>query len=69
MATVASPKGLFLFCSGVGTIYAAATSWSRRKRKIEMVPVEEQVDFMPMRSASPIAVQIDPRADSGQDPL
>ncbi len=67
MAALGSPYGLFVFCGAVGAAYAAVTLYSRRRKRIEIVPVEEQVGFLPMKSASPVAVQIDPRADAEQD--
>jgi len=66
MATLDSPNGLFVFCAGVGGLYAAATLYSRRKQKIEIVPVDEQVGFIPMKSASPVVASIDPRAETDE---
>ena len=67
MAALKTPYGLFVFCGAVGAIYAIVTLYSRKRKKIEIVAVKDQVAFMPMKSASPVAVQIDPRSDAGQN--
>jgi hypothetical protein len=33
------------------------------REKIEIVPVEDQVAFVPMKSTSPVVMTLDPRAD------
>jgi MFS family permease len=58
-----SPYGLFAYCSLVSGLYAAASYYLKRKEKISVIPAEEHVDFIPMRSTSPIVMAIDPRAE------
>jgi hypothetical protein len=45
-------------------LYLAAWFWLRKREKIEIVPVGEQVAFVPMKSTSPLAMTLDPRTDA-----
>lgn len=57
------PSGLFVFCALVSALYAATGLLLRKKELISIVPVEEQVEFVPMRQTSPVAAAMDPRID------
>ncbi|HIJ54615.1 MAG TPA: MFS transporter [Deltaproteobacteria bacterium] len=58
-----SPYGFFIYCALVSGMFAIAGYYLRRKEKISVVPVEEHVNFRPMRSTSPVAMVIDPRVE------
>ena len=63
MALARTPYGFMMFAAAVAGLYAAVTWVLRRIEKVEIVPVEAQVEFLPMRSTSRIALQLDPRAE------
>jgi MFS family permease len=62
-----NPYGLFAYCAFVSGMYAAASYYLKRKEKISVVPPEEHVDFIPMKSTSPVAMVIDPRAEAKEN--
>ena len=64
MALLETPFGLFAFWGLVNGGLAGATIYLRKREKIEIVPVEEQVAFAPMKSTSPVAMTLDPRTDA-----
>ena len=64
MTLIGTPMGLFAFWCLVNGGLAVATIYLRKREKIEIVPVEDQVAFVPMKSTSPVAMTLDPRADS-----
>ncbi len=57
-----SPYGLFAYFTLVSGMYAVASYLLKRKEKIRIIPAEEHVGFIPIRSTSPVAMVIDPRA-------
>lgn len=61
MTVMGTPFGLFAFWSLVNAALAGITIYLRKREKIEIVPVEEQVAFVPMKSTSPVATTMDPR--------
>ena len=63
MTLSGTPFGLFAFWCIVNGGLAVATVYLRKREKIEIVPVEDQVAFVPMKSTSPVAMTLDPRAD------
>ncbi len=63
MALVDSPFGLYVYWSLVAGLFAAITFYLRRKEKISIVPVEEQVNFIPMKNTSSVAMVMDPRTE------
>ncbi|WP_419661413.1 major facilitator superfamily MFS1 permease protein [Desulfosarcina variabilis str. Montpellier] len=63
MTLSGTPLGLFAFWCLVNGGLAVATIYLRKREKIEIVPVEDQVAFVPMKSTSPVAMTLDPRAD------
>jgi MFS family permease len=76
MAVTNNPYGFFGYYVLIGGTYGLITFYLRRKEKVTIIPVGEQVDFVPMKDTSAIAVMIDPRtpieasgaAFEGQDP-
>ena len=58
-----TPYGLFIYFSGVSAIYAAVSFVLRQTEMAQIIPVEEQVDFMIMQDTSQMAMQIDPRSE------
>ena len=54
----------FLFCSLlISGIYALFAYVLRKSEKLEVVSVDEDVGFIPIRRSSPVALKIDPRAE------
>jgi MFS family permease len=64
MVASQSPYGLFGFQTGIAALYAGVVLYLRKKEKIKRVPVADQVDFMPMKNTSPVALVMDPRVES-----
>jgi MFS family permease len=62
MALTKTPMAFFAYSLLISGMFAAVAFVLRKKEKLEIVPVEEQVDFIPMRRTSAMALQIDPRA-------
>jgi len=58
-----SPYGLFFFSSFISATYAVIIFYFRKQKKVELIPVEDQVDFMPMNKTSSGAIAIDPRGE------
>jgi len=65
MALSKSPYGLYVYWSLVSGLFAAATLYLKLREKIMVVPVPEQVNFVPLKNTSPVAMVLDPRADVG----
>lgn len=63
MTMTGSPYGFLMFVAMIAGVYAVVTWVLRRIEKVEIVPVEAQVNFVPMESTSRIALQMDPRAE------
>ena len=61
MTSTQSPDGFFVFCSVVGILGAATTLLFRQKGNIEIIPADDQLDFLPMSGTSPVTAVIDPR--------
>jgi MFS family permease len=57
------PHGLFAYTALVAGGYAVLAAWLRTLEAVAIVPVAEQGVFMPMKSTSPVAMVIDPRAE------
>jgi hypothetical protein len=64
MTLMGTPLGLFAFWCLVNSGLAGATLYLRKQEKIEIVPVAEQVAFLPMENTSPVAMTLDPRAEA-----
>ena len=63
MALVNEPSGFFVYSLLISGVYALLAYVLRKRETLEIVPVSEQVDFIPMRRTSTMALQIDPRAE------
>jgi MFS family permease len=63
MALLDSPFGLFAFWFLINGIFAAVSFYLRRQEKVEIVAVEDQVAFVPMKSTSSVVMSMDPRSD------
>ncbi|BBO82816.1 MFS transporter [Desulfosarcina ovata] len=63
MTLMGTPFGLFAFWCMVNAALAGITLYLRKREKIDIVPVEEQVAFVPMKSTSPVATAMDPRTE------
>ena len=63
MTLLGTPFGLFAFWCLVNGGLAVATLYLRRRERLLVVPVEEQVAVVPMKSTSPVAMTLDPRSD------
>jgi len=61
MTAAKGPGGLFAFFAAAAGLYGVLSFYLVRREKIEVLPVEEQVEFAPMKNASPLAAQFDPR--------
>ena len=63
MSTMNNPFGLYIYWSLVAGIFAAITFFLKRKERISIIPVEKQVNFIPMKNTSAVAMVLDPRTD------
>jgi MFS family permease len=63
MAVTQSPYGLFAFWALVSAVYASGIVYLQHRERIKVVRLEDQVEFMPMKSTSPIAMVLDPRSE------
>ena len=63
MAIMKNPFGLYIYWSLVAGIFAAITLYLRHKERISIVPVEDQVNFIPMKNTSSVAMVLDPRTE------
>jgi MFS family permease len=62
MVGIRSPYGLFVFASMISGLYGILGFYLRKKEKVRIVAVAEQVQFVPMRNTSAVAAALDPRA-------
>ena len=67
MTLLDSPFGLFAFWLLINGAFAVATLYLRKQEKIEIVAVEDQVAFVPMKSPSAVVMSMDPRNDPESD--
>jgi MFS family permease len=58
-----TPYGFFVFLSGASSVYALFSFILRRREIVQIISVEEQVDFMVMTDTSQVAMHIDPRSE------
>ncbi len=63
MALVNEPSGFFVHSLLISGVFGLLAFVLRRREGLEIVPVSEQVDFIPLRRTSTAALQIDPRAE------
>jgi MFS family permease len=71
MTLLNTPFGLFAFWCLIHGTFAAISFYLRKQEMVMIVPVEDQVAFMTMKSTSPVVMAMDPRtrrpSDSGLD--
>jgi hypothetical protein len=58
-----------VYWSLAGAIFAVITIYLRRKERITLIAVKDQVGFLPMKNTSAVAVVLDPRVNVGNDNL
>lgn len=63
MKVLHTPYGVFVFTAATTFLYAIMAYFLRRQEMIEIVPVADQSDFLPMMRTSPVAMVIDPRGE------
>ncbi|BBO73239.1 MFS transporter [Desulfosarcina widdelii] len=63
MTLLDSPAGLFVFWGLNSGALAVVILYLRKRDKVDVVPVEEQVLFVPMKSTSPVVMALDQRTD------
>ncbi len=63
MTLLDSPFGLFAFWLLINGAFAVVILYLRKKEKVEIVAVEDQVAFVPMKSTSSVVMSLDPRTD------
>jgi hypothetical protein len=59
--------GLFAFWGIINAGLAGITLYLRKRERVEIVPVAEQVAFVPMKSTTPVATALDPRREPDTD--
>jgi hypothetical protein len=59
--------GLYVYWSTVTGIFAVITIYLKQKERIMIIPPAEQVNFMPMKNTSAVAMVLDPRTDAKKD--
>lgn len=64
MTLMKSPFGLFAFWCLVNTSLALVTLYLLKQEKVEVVAVEDQVAFVPMKRSSPVVMAMDPRNET-----
>ena len=67
MTLLNTPFGLFAFLCLINCTFALVALYLRRQEKVEIVPVEDQVAFVPMKSTSSVFMSLDPRSDPESD--
>ncbi|WP_372682902.1 MFS transporter [Desulfosarcina sp.] len=63
MTLLDSPFGLFAFWLLINGAFAVITLYLRKMEKVEIVAVDDQVAFVPMKSTSSVVMSLDPRTD------
>ena len=63
MAFSDSLSGFFYFFIGGSMVFALVALGVRQKESVQIVPVEDQVDFVVMTDTSPVALHMDPRGE------
>ena len=59
--------GLYVYWSTVTGIFAIITIYLKQKERIMIIPPAEQVNFVPMKKTSSVAMVLDPRTDAKKD--
>lgn len=63
MTLIGSPSGLFAFWGFIASTLAVVTMILRKYEKLERMPMEELVTFVPIISTSPVIMASGPRSD------
>ncbi len=66
MTLTANPFGLFAFWFIINGSFAVTTLWLRKREKITIVAIADQVAFVPMKSTSPVVMTLDPRGSADE---
>ena len=67
MTLLDTPFGLFAYWAMVAGVFAVIALYLKHKEKVARIPVAEQVNFVPMKTTSPVATVLDPRTDAVGD--
>jgi MFS family permease len=67
MTLMKTPYGLFVYWSLVAGIFAVITIYLKHRERITIIPVPEQVSFVPMKNTSSVAIVLDPRTNADGD--
>jgi MFS family permease len=67
MTLLSTPFGLFAYWSLVAGVFALITIYLKHKERITIIDPDDQVNFVPMKSTSSVAMLLDPRADAQGD--
>ena len=67
MTLLDTPYGLYVYWSLVAGLFAVITVYLRHKERITIIPVAEQVNFVPMKNTSSIAMVLGPGAGADGD--
>ena len=64
MTLLNTPYGLYVYWSLITGVFAAITIYFKQQEKITIIQPSEQVNFMPMKNTSSVAMMMDPRTDA-----
>ncbi len=67
MTLLNTPFGLFAFWCLINGAFAVITLYLRKQEKVQIVAVEDQVAFVPMKSPSAAIMSLDPRSGAEVD--
>jgi MFS family permease len=67
MTLLDAPLGLFAFWCLINGTLATTVIFLRKRESVVIVPVEDQVEFIPMKSTSTVVMSMDPRHDPESD--
>jgi hypothetical protein len=59
--------GLYAYWSAAAGIFAVITVYLKQKERITIIRPAEQVNFIPMKNTSTVAMVLDPRTDAKED--
>ncbi len=67
MTLLNTPYGLYVYWAVVAGVFAVITIYLKHKEKITPIAVAEQVNFVPMKNTSSVAMLLDPRTGADGD--
>jgi MFS family permease len=67
MTLLKSPYGLFTYWSLVSCVFAVITIILKHKERITIIKPADQVNFVPMKNTSFVAMALDPRIHAEKD--